>query len=1076
MKRLLLLMFGMTLTSALMAGPVDEEQARQQALEFIKGKQFAASRRAQGESPELSVAVSGAAYHVFNVGQGGGFVVVSGSDCAPGVLGYAESGTFDADRMPANMKAWLQGYADQVEWLEKGGAEPTSVAAANSRRASGTVKSPIAPLIQTAWDQDNPYNLDCPLFLNGAKSVTGCVATAMAQVLYYDYQQEGFPKGTTKEIPAYECNRNWGSHVQVSAQPAITFDWANMKTTYTGKEESTDASAKAVAALLARCGASVGMDYADGTNGGSSASMSSVPQALNTYFGYDRSVTYLKREFYTTAEWEDLIYAELLAGRPVLYGGQSSGGGHAFVCDGYSEDGYFHINWGWSGGGNSYFRLSVLNSHTQGIGSSSSYDGYTMSQDIVVGIQKPSGSVVEDGRLEVTKLGLYDGTPATVNRSVETWVNFTYKFMNSQAYTNSYDFAIGLFDEEGNLVAESSTSNVTNLAFNAGQSGWGSRSIDLSEAVLPTGKTYTLKAISRISDTEEWAPCLNADKYYIKAEGTSSSKVTLTVVEPAATNLTVSGIPATVDCVKDELTTIEATITNNGPAYHGDLYLLASGMDKPLSGNGISVEAGEKTTATFSFKYTGSAPVVKTLKIATDEAGTNVIWTGSLKVTAAITGTDAPELTFTTQLNVDGDKILGNQLKAVVTATNATASNYVGYVVLMLYKWEGGSGSGKGAVKEVTVPAHSSADVAFEYDVEIGGQYSIEVQYKHNGESISFNKEGTIYTYYIANQAITTLAADGTESRTLASAAFAVPADAVVADLRGQGIVTSVTPNANPNTLYLMDDVLFTPAGLESANVVKGSTAKRITLTDGYGFYTPINFTAQQISYQRTFAQGLTADWKGWNTIVLPFDVQTVQVDGASIDWFRSTTDKGKQFWLYAFTGDAPGEVTFSHADALQAYTPYIVSVPGNAWGSKYDLTGKTITFKGTNAAIKAEIPVALSGANYIFKGGLGQQSLSNVYALDAEGQNFAMTATATVAPFRAYFAPSTRSTQATALSIAFADGNEATAISAPTADGTGRAATDAVYNLSGQQVGTRAQWESLPRGIYIVNGKKISK
>ena len=303
-----------------------------------------------------------------------------------------------------------------------------------------------------------------------------------------------------------------------------------------------------------------------------------------------------------------------------------------------------------------------------------------------------------------------------------------------------------------------------------------------------------------------------------------------------------------------------------------------------------------------------------------------------------------------------------------------------------------------------------------------------------------------------------------------------MPADAAVVDLRGQSIVTSVTPNANPNTLYLMDDVLFTPAGLESANVVKGSTAKRIILTDGYGFYTPINFTAQQISYQRTFAQGLTADWKGWNTIVLPFDVQTVQVDGASIDWFRSTTDKGKQFWLYAFTGDAPGEVTFSHADALQAYTPYIVSVPGNAWGSKYDLTGKTITFKGTNAAIKAETPVALSGANYIFKGGLGQQSLSNVYALDAEGQNFAMTATATVAPFRAYFAPSTRSTQATALSIAFADGNEATAISAPTADGTGRAATDAVYNLNGQKVGTRAQWESLPRGIYIVNGKKISK
>lgn len=1075
MKRCLFFVFGMMIASVLMAGPVDQETARQEALNFINRKASSTFRRAQAVGPELTLATSEPAYHVFNVGQGEGFVVVSGSDCAPCVLGYSNEGTFDASNLPDNMKAWLQGYADQVAWLESHGGQQTE-AQVNSRRAGG-VKASIAPMIETKWDQDNPYNLDCPDFLNGQKSVTGCVATAMAQVLYYDYQQEGFPKGTTKEIPAYECNRNWGSHVQVSAQPAITFDWANMKTTYTGKEESTDASAKAVAALLARCGASVGMDYADGTNGGSSASMSSVPQALNTYFGYDRSVTYLKREFYTTAEWEDLIYAELLAGRPVLYGGQSSGGGHAFVCDGYSEDGYFHINWGWSGGGNSYFRLSVLNSHTQGIGSSSSYDGYTMSQDIVVGIQKPSGSVVEDGRLEVTKLGLYDGTPATVNRSVETWVNFTYKFMNSQAYTNSYDFAIGLFDEEGNLVAESSTSNVTNLAFNAVRSGWGSRSIDLSEAVLPTGKTYTLKAISRISDTGEWAPCINADKYYIKAEGTSSSKVTLTVVEPAATSLTVSGIPATVACVKDELTTIEATITNNGPAYHGDLYLLASDMDKPLSGNGISVEAGETTTAIFTFKYTDSAPVVKTLKIATDSKGDNVIWTGSLNVIASVVaGTDAPELTFTTRLNVDGNKILGNQLIGVVTATNSTSANYTGTVALVLHKFEGGFDYSTWWPKNITVPAHSSVDVTYEYDVDYDVKYSVVMMYMHNGSQV--NDETTHYVYYYAKPAITTLAADGTEKKKLAEASFTVPADAAVADLRGQSIVTSIIPNSNPNTLYLLDESATIPSGI-STNAVLGAKAESIVLADGEDFYAPVDFTATKMTYERTFTQGLTADWKGWSTIVLPFTVEKVTLDGEPIDWFHGSSDTKGRFWVYAFAGDGADEVTFVHADRIMSNTPYIISVPGNAWGEEYNLVGKTLVFEGTDAKVVSGAKVSLSGDNFVFKGGTSEQTLSNVYALDADGQTFEKTASATVEAFRAYFAASSRNTVASALAIRFGDGDEATAIFAPVADGADANANvnaDAVYNLNGQQVGTRAQWQSLPRGIYIVNGKKISK
>ena len=146
MKRSLFFAVSVMLTLTLMAGPVSQETARQQALEFVKGKSSSAFLRAQAASADLTLAASGEAYHVFNVGEGEGFVVVSGTDYAPGVLGYAEEGTFDASNLPGNMKAWLQGYADQVAWLESHGGQLAEVQV-NSRRAA-SVKASIAPIVK----------------------------------------------------------------------------------------------------------------------------------------------------------------------------------------------------------------------------------------------------------------------------------------------------------------------------------------------------------------------------------------------------------------------------------------------------------------------------------------------------------------------------------------------------------------------------------------------------------------------------------------------------------------------------------------------------------------------------------------------------------------------------------------------------------------------------------------------------------------------------------------------------------------------------------------------------------------
>jgi len=171
-------------------------------------------------------------------------------------------------------------------------------------------RAEIAPLLQTAWGQGAPYNLQCPK-KGGMYCQTGCVATAMAQIMYY-----------------HRC-------------PATGFDWNNMQLTYTGNE--TDVQQQAVAKLMAECGKAAGMEYGVGS---SSAFAMDAAEAFSRDFGYQETSGELYRMDYSDEEWEELIYNELAAGRPVLYSGSPRGYFHQFVCDGY-KDGKFHFNMAW---------------------------------------------------------------------------------------------------------------------------------------------------------------------------------------------------------------------------------------------------------------------------------------------------------------------------------------------------------------------------------------------------------------------------------------------------------------------------------------------------------------------------------------------------------------------------------------------------------------------------------------------------------------------------------------------------------------------------------------------------------
>ncbi|MBQ2128766.1 MAG: C10 family peptidase, partial [Prevotella sp.] len=212
-------------------------------------------------------------------------------------------------------------------------------------------------------------------------------------------------------------------------------------------EPYTNATATAVAQLMYYCGVSVQMDYNIGSNGGSGASATDIEKALRTYFGYDETVQWLDRDAYSADNWEELVYHEISNGRPVLYAGQSTGGGHAFVCDGYRTDGFFHINWGWAGSSNDYFLLSALDPVEQGFGGSSTNTGFNSQQEAVIGIQlkgaggtvSPAVSTASGVSLRLLSMSINEN-PTIIDHEITVTARIT---NNSKDDYNSY---LGIYD------------------------------------------------------------------------------------------------------------------------------------------------------------------------------------------------------------------------------------------------------------------------------------------------------------------------------------------------------------------------------------------------------------------------------------------------------------------------------------------------------------------------------------------------------------------------------------------------------------------------------------------------------
>ena len=345
-----------------------------------------------------------AAFYIFNQEGGNGFVIVSADDrTAEDVLGYTENGAFDVNTINPNLKWWLSRYAEEITVLQ---TMDDSEFEPQPRKAKQVTA--IANLLvnqngtEITWYQEAPYNNLCPMDqLDNTRSLTGCVATAAAQIMYkwrWPEQGTGSSSYVWQNCTAYnsrgDCT-NSTNNTLTANYGQTTYDWDNMLPAYEGKNATT-AQENAVATLMYHCGVACEMSYGGDEAGGSGAWTDNMAYGLMTYFDYDidKFITMYSRSNYgdahegVTAEYsvsrdqfKEYFNADLEAGRPILMGGEdSSGGGHEFVCCGRDANNKFYINFGWEGSGDGYYAITSLKP------SGSSYN-FSNNLDAIIGLR-----------------------------------------------------------------------------------------------------------------------------------------------------------------------------------------------------------------------------------------------------------------------------------------------------------------------------------------------------------------------------------------------------------------------------------------------------------------------------------------------------------------------------------------------------------------------------------------------------------------------------------------------------------------------------------------------------------------
>ena len=599
MKRLLLIL---TLVCFVISGWADQitrEQALRKAQQFLSQKGLPSSvkvaetqmsrRRAQGISqPDY--------YYVFNNGQNQGFVIISGDDRAETVLGYATSGSFDVDNIPCNMAAWLQGYADQIKYIQEHPAQ--SPQKPDFRRANPA----ISKLVTCQWDQGDPFNAECPT-VGKKKCVTGCVTTAVSQILYYHAKINGYMPSCT-DIPGYTTESRGD---EMPGLTGTSFDWGNMIDFY--NSSATNEQKTAVAKLFQYVGTGLKAAYDLSENGGTFVWDDMPEIVFKDYFGYGNGIQLIRRtNKIPESEWDNLICNELANGRPVLYSGQSSSGsGHSFVIDGYDGAGKYAINWGWGGYQDNYFALSALNPELGGAGAGAG--GFNYDQTALVGIS-PNNVDIYSITVEETpvlsavaicvadpsvNLGGNSINPAdyieyTGTRDGSGNIGLSLRFSYGYNLYYDYQFNIGFaLMKDGAVI--NGYQNLANINFSGGNYSYSIYGTMGFGAGLANGD-YQLKLAYKLASDSEWKLCVDADNHILNVRVTDTQiilKVGNVSPTPEVTQAELDELSALYaaqkTAINDKLSALTANETkmNTLASVLSDINTAINGLDSKIS-------------------------------------------------------------------------------------------------------------------------------------------------------------------------------------------------------------------------------------------------------------------------------------------------------------------------------------------------------------------------------------------------------------------------------------------------------------------------------------------------------------
>ena len=1015
-------MMSALLAAMAIAAPVTPDKALEAATQFMQQRQAGTTLKANpvSRTPKRMAHGQTAAmqsnFYIFNANNNKGYVIVSGDDRTTQILGYSDNGNFDPDNVPVNMQEWLDYYAQQISSLDMLGVTGQNFTTPNPTRNS------ISPLITSHWDQAGPYWNHCPEFMDidengdtvGELAYTGCVATSMAQIMNY-YKH---PMRCSQLIPSYIVTYYWKEEYgafDTDPLDPIFFDWDNMRDNYTGAE--TEAEKDAVAWLMLYAGCAAHMQY--GLNA-SSTSDPYIPTALNEYFNYDAKLVY--RSDYDQKDWEEMIYQELAAGRPMIYNGRAgSGGGHSFICDGYAYGDYYHINWGWGGLGDGYFVLSVLNPYAGGIGAASSSEGYNIDQTAVIGIQPGySGTPTEvDHRLTVFNM-YYTGT-SSFERSDDG--NFK---LNKRRYIKvtaedhiddgtKYLRGIALYDSEDNFINIIAQTYYA-TSFLSITDSWPDTQ---SSTTYPFGKglpngDYKIKPVCSIPGSNVWQPMIEGDRYYVKAtiNGDWVTMENHPIIDLESTNFEFSG--------GEKVGTAEqchVTVKNkSADRFSGRLFLYVSGeqLDEYSQFTSVietEIPAGGTKVVTFNFTPQNAGTKSAYLSCYDSDWNPSVPGTGSVNIAGSVVY--PMNLSVDIQaLNADENlTIYDSHIKFKVDVTNNnTEGEYNRYILAPLFIVdENNHGTMVTYLsRNVNIPAGETQTFYFEFDnLGVGSRYALNI-YGRNENEVTTNlvpPGGSII--YTIQPGLVVWSGDGNRIGYKPYDGMTVPENAAAVSLEGVNL-TSLVPNSNPNTLYyIANNDRNIPAGLENKNIIKNYVAQGdIVLKHGYDFYAPYRFLATNISYERTFTRGRHAGEEGgWNTMVLPFAATSVTADGAPIDWMHSKTD-AKGLWICNFdkeedTTDDAALLAEYVGSTLEANVPYFVAPYDGANGT--DMRGKTYVFSANNVTVKPNPSAITSGTYHMAVGEFAQKMIADGYFLNSDGSHFEKATNGIVKAFEVY-------------------------------------------------------------------------